>query len=286
MNQFYLLKHIISSCDEALRDAFEKRMSIAGSLAQSKKELGFEIYDAESELSYIQRVVSEFPPELLLKANSLWSSLTRMNRNQQYRSIVKSDPDIKLAHEPFIRDTVPQGKIVTPENIAVDVSMTLCEEITPCHSAQSALDQVISGDAVRAVVACESIYDADSVYLSMYNTDLFVNSISRSRHGRLLFDMSKCLTMPEDADIMTLAFAVNHTYGSMVQTLSMLSEAKLNIEHMRLRRSTSGAEHPDNLVFIDLSGDFNTLEARTALYQMERELYFFRLLGFWRSGDM
>ena len=101
----------------------------------------------------------------------------------------------------------------------------------------------------------------------------------------MLFELSKSLIHAKGDNIMTLAFAVDNTYGSMVQTLSMLSEAKLNIEHMRLRRSTAGLEHPDNLVFIDLSGDFSTLETKTALYQMEQELAFFRLLGFWNNSE-
>lgn len=285
MNQIDLLRHIIQNCDEALKDAFEKRMNVGASLAQSKLDLGVDIYNAPSELRYIQNTVSQFPPELLLKANSLWSSMTRMNRSQQYRYVLKSGADT-LEHESHLASHLPEGAIVTTETDAIDVSMTLGEEVKACHSIHSALDQVLSGEAARAVIACDSIYDADSLYLSIYNTDLFINAVCRSRYGKLLFDLSKSLIQAPDANIMTLAFAVNRTYGSLVQALSMLAEAKLNIEHMRLRRSVNGAEHPDDLVFIDLSGDFNSLEARTALYQMEKELYFFRLLGFWNNSMM
>ncbi len=284
MNQIDLLRHIISNCDDALKDAFEKRITIGASLAQSKIDLGVDIYNPASELRYIQNTVSQFSPDLLLKANSLWSSLTRMNRNQQYRYVLKNDAESHLAHEPYLSTKLPEGVIVTPETIAVDVSMTLGEEVTPTHSSHSALRQVLSGEAARVVLASDSIYDSDSVYLQMYNTDLFINSVCRSHDGRLLFDLSKALIHAPDANIMTLAFAVNRTYGSLVQALSMLSEAKLNIEHMRLRRSINGADHPDDLVFIDLSGDFDSIDARTALYQMEKELFFFRLLGFWNNS--
>ena len=287
MNQFELLRHITSNFDETLKEAFEKRMFLSSPLVESKLELGLDIYDKQHEIDYIKGIVAQFPPELSLKANSLWASLTRMSRSQQYRYLLKNKDGITLAHEPFLStEPLPENaKTVAPELIAVDAAMSLDYEVTPCHSLQGALDCVIKGDDDRAIVACQRIYDADSIYLSFYNTCLFVNSITRSKNGAMLFELSKSLIYAKGDNIMTLAFAVDNTYGSMVQTLSMLSEAKLNIEHMRLRRSTAGLEHPDNLVFIDLSGDFSTLETKTALYQMEQELAFFRLLGFWNNSE-
>lgn len=283
MNEFQLLKHIIANCDDALRESFEKRMSIAESLLKSKQDLNYEIYDPPGELAYIQSIISQLSPDLLLKANSLWSSLTRMNRSQQYRFLLKGDPEILPEHEKHLAPAVPEGVIVAPDNIAMEVSLCFGEEVTPTHSIQSAIEQVMSGEASRAVLSSQSIYDADSLYLSFYDKELYINSITRSKYGILLYELSKKLVRTDDRDRMTLAFAVPHTYGSMVQTLSILSEAKLNIEHLRLRRSTAGSDYPDNLVFVDLSGDFNSFEAKIALYQMEKELYFFRLLGFWKS---
>lgn len=283
MNEFQLLKHIIANCDDALRESFEKRMSIAESLLKSKQDLNYEIYDPPGELAYIQSIISQLSPELLLKANSLWSSLTRMNRSQQYRFLLKGDPKIAPEHEKHLSSDLPEGVIVAPDNIAMEAALSFNEEVTPCHSIQNALEKVINGEAARAVLSSNSIYDADSLYLSFYDKELYINSITRSKNGVLLYELSKKLVKSDDRDRMTLAFAVTHTYGSMAQTLSILSEAKLNIEHLRLRRSTAGLDYPDNLVFVDLSGDFNSFEAKIALYQMEKELYFFRLMGFWKS---
>ncbi|MEA4921134.1 MAG: hypothetical protein VB078_09460 [Clostridiaceae bacterium] len=285
MNQFDLLKHIIINCDEALKEAFEKRMSVSASLAQTKIDLEKDIFDSQSEQNYIHTVVAQFAPELSIKANSLWASLTRMSRSQQYRYLLKNYPEIRLAHEPFLCDNIPEGITVTPEPIAIDVSMSLGDEVMTCHSIQSAIDQVISGKAVKAVLSCDSIYDTESVFLSFYDKGLFVNAITRSKEGRLLFELSKNLVICADDNTMSLAFAVDNKYGSMVQALSILSEAKLSIEHMRHRRSTSGCDHPDNLIFVDLSGDFDTLETKTALYQLEKEMYFYRLIGFWKRTE-
>ena len=48
MNQLKLLTHIISTCDEALAETFQKRMSIAAKMAESKRDLDEEIFDDDA----------------------------------------------------------------------------------------------------------------------------------------------------------------------------------------------------------------------------------------------
>jgi len=288
MNQLKLLTHIISTCDEALAETFQKRMSIAAKMAESKRDLNEEIFDDEAELAYVRSVAAQFPPELLLKANSLWSSITRMHRGHEYRWILKNNLDHKLPHEQALTTEGFSGTVVCPADQVEDVSAALGLEVLPCADMDEAIEMVVRGEAERAAFSCERTHDMADIYLRFYNRDLYLNQSFRpyiSSSDRRYFVLSKKLTRTEDCNRMSLAFAVKRTYGSLTQTLSTLAEAKLNIEAMRLRRSIKGDGHPDDLIFIDLSGNFDSIDTRAALYQMELEMYYFRVLGFWRHDD-
>ncbi len=288
MNQLKLLTHIISTCDEALAETFQKRMSIAAMMAESKHALGEEVFDEAAETAYVRSVAAQFPPELLLKANSLWSSITRMHRGQQYRWTLKNNEAHKLPHELQMTTEGFSGSVVCPEDQLEDISKTLGLEVIPCPSIDDAIEMVVRGEAERAAFSCERTHDMADIYLRFYKRDLYLNQSFRpyvSGSDRRYFVLSKKLTRTENCNRMSLAFAVKRTYGSLTQTLSTLAEAKLNIESMRLRRSVKGDGHPDDLIFIDLSGNFDSLDTRAALYQMELEMYYFRVLGFWHQEE-
>ena len=285
MNQINLLKHIISTCDEALAETFQKRMSIAAKMAESKRDLNEEIFDDDAELAYVRSVAAPFPPELLLKANSLWSSITRMHRGHEYRWILKTNEDHKLPHELALTDIPAEGIALCPAHQLEDVSATLNMELSPCASIDEALDKVEAGEAAYAAFSSGNSHDLADIYMRFYKRGLYLNRSFRpyvTGTDRRYFVLSKKLVKAEDCNRMTIAFAVKRTYGSLTQSLSILAEAKLNIENLRLRRSTPGDGHPDDLIFVDLSGNFDSLETRAALYQRELEMYYFRVLGFWR----
>ena len=289
MNQLKLLTHIISTCDEALAETFQKRMSIAAMMAESKRDLGEEVFDEAAETAYVRSVAAQFPPELLLKANSLWSSITRMHRGQQYRWTLKNNEDHKLPHELALTAEPFSGTVVCPADQAEDVARVMGLEVVPCASIDEAIEMVVRGEAERAAFSCGHSHDIADIYLRFYNRDLYLNRSFRpyeTDNDRRYFVLSKKLTRDENCNRMSLAFAVKRSYGSLTQTLSTLAEAKLNIEGMRLRRSIKDDGHPDDLIFIDLSGSFDSIDTRAALYQMELEMYYFRVLGFWHHDEI
>jgi len=285
MNQLNLLNHVIANCDEALVEAFVRRMDISSEVAKAKLSMDEKVYDSKTEREYIQHVVSQFSPELSLKANSLWYSLLRMDRGQQFRWILKHTESIAPAHEALITDSLPEGPVACIDKYADEASQLLGCDVIRCASNDEALQMLKDGKVARTVLGCDKDFDLAQIYLTFYNTDIFMNASARPNDGRSLFFLSKNLVVPEDCNRMTLAFAVDRHYGSLTQALSTLAEAKLNIENMRLRRKVAGDGHPDDLIFIDLSGDFNTIDTRTALYQFENEMYYFRLLGFWNRQE-
>ena len=70
--------------------------------------------------------------------------------------------------------------------------------------------------------------------------------------------------------------------GDLAQTLSSLAEAKLNLEYFRVK--TQDIDYDDqqkiNIVFAEFSGSLTAIHTRTAFLQLERELPFFRVIGY------
>ena len=60
MNQLKLLTHIISTCDDALAETFQKRMSIAAMMAETRHDLNEEIFDEAAETAYVHSVAAQF----------------------------------------------------------------------------------------------------------------------------------------------------------------------------------------------------------------------------------
>ncbi|MBR4874959.1 MAG: chorismate mutase, partial [Clostridia bacterium] len=175
MNQLKLLTHIISTCDDALAETFQKRMDIAAMMAETRRDLNEEIFDEAAETAYVRSVAAQFPPELLLKANSLWSTITRMHRGQQYRWTLKHNTEHKLPHELAVTDTEAEGIVVCPAHQVEDVAATLNLQVTPCASVDEALDMVERGEAAHAAFSISNTHDLSDVYLRFYKRDLYLN---------------------------------------------------------------------------------------------------------------
>ncbi len=283
MNELDLLKQIITGCDEALKEGFTRRMNVAPNLAKSKLELGIPLYIKQDEDAYIASATAHFTPDLILKAISLWKSLTRMSRNQQYRYLLKNHADVMPAHERQLTSPLTDRAWVATEEICEQTALHLGRAVSSVKTAREAVDMLLSSAADAAILDFETIGRSDDAMSLIYAKDIYIDSIFTDSQNRRLGVLSRTLHRAQDDNIMTLAFAVTAEYGSLVQALDMLADAKLSIENMYFRRAVKDSGDPDNLVFINLSGDFDSIEVRTALFQMETELVFFRVMGFWKQ---
>jgi chorismate mutase len=142
MNQLNLLNHVIANCDEALVEAFVRRMDISSEVAKAKLSMDENVYDSKTEREYIQHVVSQFSPELSLKANSLWYSLLRMDRGQQFRWILKHTENVAPAHEALITDSLPEGLVACIDKYADEASQMLGCDVIRCTSNDEALQML------------------------------------------------------------------------------------------------------------------------------------------------
>ena len=95
--------------------------------------------------------------------------------------------------------------------------------------------------------------------------------------------LSKKLFSDSSNSIISVAFAIRmDRQGDLSQTLATLAEAQLNLEYFRVK--TQDIDDDDqqkiNIVFAEFSGSMTSVACRTAFLQLERELPFFRVIGY------
>ena len=284
MQEQEILRQIIDSCDEALLDVFLRRMEVSLQVARSYLEhRDAQIYDPIYENQVLEHVTSGLSPELTVRARSLWSSLLRMSRGRQYRYLIIHDPELTLAHEVDILTAMPEGPVLSPSNMCREVSSALNMEASPCRSTGAALEGLLSGKADRAAVLVGSYYETEWLYSMIYNQPVYINALVPSSDGQMVALMSKKLIDIPENSIISVAFAIQmDRRGDLAQALSVFSEADLNVEYFRVKTQNIAADDEQriNIVFAELSGKLMSTDTRTALFQLQEERPFFRVIGY------
>lgn len=284
MREQELLRQIIAGCDEALLDAFLRRMDAALRIASTKLQTGDPIWNPQEEQLMVDSVTRGLSPELSRKAYMLWKGLTRMSRGRQYRFFVEHNASLTLNHEPDIVTELPEGPVSCPAHIARAVSSVLGREATACASISTAIDELIADHTPYAAVSIDSLYDTEWLYSMIFDKPVYVNSITPTGHGPLIVLLSKKLLSHAEAPIVSVVFSVaSHEHGSLAQAISVLSDNCLNIEFLRLKKRPTEADPNGLLLFLDFSGSLPDVAVRASILQMQSELPFFRLLGFRES---
>lgn len=284
MHQTQLILQIIASCDEALRDAFLRRMDAAVLIAKNKMEQGAPIYNPEQEESVLRQITYDLAPDLRLRAESLWKNLTRMNRGRQYRYFITNSPDLQLIHEPDMLKEMPAGKILCAARDAAAIETACGMPVIPCDSSYDALPRLLEGEAEYAAFCVDRLYDTQSLYSTIYNKRIYINNIYATEDGRLVILMSRNLINAQDNSIVSLAFAIRMDQpGDLAQTLSVMAEAKMNLEYLQVKTNDIADDDSRNIniVFAEMSvSSLTSNDVRTALLQLEQELPFFRVMGY------
>ena len=284
MNEKVILQQIIDSCDDSLRDVFLRRMDIAVKMTRLDDD-GESIYDYDREQEVLRHVTAGLSPELTIRANSLWRSLMRMTRGRQYRHVITNKPQLRLPHEKDLVDSdgITDGLVLCPSEMARTVAAPLGMEVSPCHSIAATIDALLQDKGDYAALVVSSFYDTEWLYALIYQQPIYINSFIPLPDGQMLALFSKKLFSDSSNSIVSVAFAIRmDQQGDLAQTLSSLAEAKLNLEYFRVK--TQDIDYDDqqkiNIVFAEFSGSLTAIHTRTAFLQLERELPFFRVIGY------
>jgi len=284
MNEKVILRQIIDQCDDSLRDVFLRRMDIAVKLTKLEDD-GAAIFDEERIDEVLRHVTYGLSPELIIRANSLWTSLMRMTRGRQYRHVITHRPDLKLDHEHDLVESegIADGLVVCPTEMARTVASALGLEVSPCHSIAATLEAVIEGKGDYGALIVNSFYDTDWLYTLIYRQPIYINAFIPRPDGRMLALFSKKLFSDSSNSIISVAFAIRmDRQGDLSQTLATLAEAQMNLEYFRVK--TQDIDNDDqqkiNIVFAEFTGSMTSVRTRTAFLQLQRELPFFRVIGY------
>ena len=284
MKENEILRQIIDSCDEALLDVFLRRMEVSVKAAQAYLDHPEgAIYDPEEEQHVLDHVTGGLSPELTVRARSLWSSLLRMSRGRQYRYLITHDRDLKLAHEQDLRTSMPDGIVLCPSPMCRVASSALSMEVQPCHSVAATNEGLLEVRADYAAVLVSSYYETEWLYSMICNQRIYINALVPAADGQMVALMSKSLINAPENTIVSVAFAMyTMRPGDLAQTLSVFSEANMNLEYLRVKTQNIAEddEQQINIVFAELRGDLTAVETRAALFQLEQERPFFRVIGY------
>lgn len=284
MKEQDLLRQIIDGCDEALLDAFLRRMDAALRIASARLQSGEPIWNPDEEQYMLNRVTAGLSPELSRKAYVLWKDLTRMSRGRQYRFFVEHNKSLVLNHEPDIVPELGDGPVSCPAHIARTVSSVLDREATACASISAALDDLTSGRTPFAAVSIDSLYDTEWLYTMIHNKPVYVNSITRTPKGPMIVLLSRHLVNRAEVPIVSVVFSTAaYEHGSLAQAISVLSDNQLNIEYLRLKKHPTESDPDGLLIFLDFYGNLLDVATRASIFQMQSELPFFRLFGYRES---
>ena len=278
MNKADLYRSIIESCDDALREAFIRRMEAAAPIAQSKIESGSEVYNPENEKRSIERVCrgvqNEFRPQMLF----LWRSFVRMNRGRQYAYFLENIPGYKLSYEKYLSDKLPEGAVYCSSKVSDAVKSIYGRDTVACLDALSAL---LTGKTSLAAVEKQNYYDTPDLYTAMLSKNVFVNAFTVTDGGRLLVLLSDRLKDVGENSVITVAVATKmDVSGYLAQQMSVLAESGLNIESLALKTKNIEEDEKNNLnvFFAELSGgSLYSDRVRTAFLQLEKETPFFKV---------
>ena len=284
MNEKVILRQIIDQCDDALRDVFLRRMDIAVKLTKLEDD-GEAVFDEERIDEVLRHVTYGLSPELIIRANSLWTSLMRMTRGRQYRHVITHKPDLKLPHEQDLieGEGISDGLVVCPTEMARTVASTLGMEVSPCHSIAATVEAILEDKADYGALIVNSFYDTDWLYTLIYQQPVYINAFIPLPDGRMLALFSKKLFSDSSNSIISVAFAIRmDRQGHLSQTLAILAEAQMNLEYFRVK--TQDIDNDDqqkiNIVFAEFTGSMTSVSTRTAFLQLQRELPFFRVIGY------
>lgn len=136
----------------------------------------------------------------------------------------------------------------------------------------------LSGDPTLAAIASTEA-------AKIHGLEILADGIQDLSHNQTRFIViSRTLVIPHDADRVSLILSLPHQSGSLASTLSVFGDRGLNLIKIQSR--------PDPLkawnyrFHIDFESPGGSLDAMRALYQLDREMPFLKLLGWYReSGE-
>ena len=283
MDQIELFRQIIASCDENLKDVFLRRMEASVRIAQTKLSRGVSVYSAREERLILENISAGLAPEMQLKARMLWKSLLRMDRNRQYRVFLETDPNRKLRHEADMAENFPLSlgccQTGLEEHVRQIMGAGRAEELKTAETLEKTLELVEQEGCAGGAVPREGVYQTNELYQQLESRKLYLNGIFPAEQGLTAVVSRSLIHRPGREEQISAAFYMPSESGSLAGVLSVLADNKQNMVFIHLEKSDQADELHQFHLYVDFDGCLDSLDTRAAIYQLENELPYFRILG-------
>ena len=283
MDQIELFRQIIASCDENLKDVFLRRMEASVRIAQTKLSRGVSVYSAREERLILENISAGLAPEMQLKARMLWKSLLRMDRNRQYRVFLETDPNRKLRHEADMAENFPLNlgccQAGLEEHVRQIMGAGRAEELKTAETLEKTLELVEQEGCAWGAVPLEGVYKTNELYQQLESRKLYLTGIFPAEQGLTAVVSRSLIHRPGREEQISAAFYMPSESGSLAGVLSVLADNKQNMVFIHLEKSDQADELHQFHLYVDFDGCLDSLDTRAAIYQLENELPYFRILG-------
>lgn len=123
---------------------------------------------------------------------------------------------------------------------------------------------------------------ASAAAAKLYGLTILKQNIQSLENNSTRFiSISRDLTIPQDADKISLIFALPHVTGSLYRTLSRFAVTGLNLTKLESRPSRSGSF--EYLFYLDFEGSLNSPETLNLICALSEELPAFSFIGNYRE---
>ncbi len=201
------LRQQIDETDKELTRLFEKRMRLAASVADYKRETGMPVFDAERERKVINKVTANVSEEFAGYARSLYTTMFELSRSYQNKRI-NMDYPLKKKIDEIIKSTdlmLPERAVVACQGVEGAYSQHACDKMFKYPEIQyypnfaDVFKAVSEGKCRYGVLPIENSNagSVDSVYDLMgkhkfhivHSTKLFIEHALLANHGVKLDDI-------------------------------------------------------------------------------------------------
>ena len=145
---------------------------------------------------------------------------------------------------------------------------------------EDALSAVERGEYPFCVVSLRGVYKTDELFDQLDKRKLYLNHTEETEDGRLAAVISPKLYHQQGQEgLISAVFYMPSESGSLAGVLSVLADNKQNMEFIHLEKSDWADELHQFHLYVDFDGCLDSLDTRAAIYQLETELPYFRVVG-------
>lgn len=273
MDELTALRKGLSDLDAQLWELFARRLGLVDQVAQWKMTTGTPIHVPEREQVILAQARGSMPPGLEGYGEALARTLLRLSRERQYELAVERDASWTLGRTLRAAGTSQVGweSLAVVPGAAEQVCPTIfpAERLVHVSSSVEACSMVRSGQVEGAVLPeGEALAAADG-------ETLFIQAAAAGA-GRC-FLLGGKLSVGEQANQVSLRVDLEPGPEALALMVSVLADLGLPILNLSAGHGGSSTQG----CYVEFAGGREDPQVLRALYQLERETWRLRLLGWY-----